>query len=116
VSLSEAATVTVGALGEVPFKSGWDVYAGSARGPGGFARLARRREVAAGVRDVRHPHVDSLLDHEAAAGDVERRDGAIVGADGRGPVGDGGGAVNAPRRRLDGGFPADLAGRGRSTP
>jgi hypothetical protein len=73
--------------------------------------------VAAGVRDVRHPHVDSLLGHEAAAvGDVERREGAVVGADGRGPVGDGGGAVNAPRRRLDGGFPADLAGRGRSTP
>jgi len=51
----------VGSLGEIPFRSGWHVYIGSARGPGGFARVSRHRRLAL-YRD-RPPtwHVDHLL-------------------------------------------------------
>jgi Uri superfamily endonuclease len=36
-----ACTVTVGALGPVPFAAGWHIYVGSALGSGGLARLER---------------------------------------------------------------------------
>jgi len=73
------ATVDVGALGEVAFEAGTYAYTGSALGSGGFARVDRHRELAAGDRDVRHWHVDYLLGHDATAvrevattdGDVE---------------------------------------------
>jgi len=61
VNLPEAATVTVGALGEQSFPSGYYAYTGSAFGPGGFARVDRHHEIAAGERDARHWHVDYLL-------------------------------------------------------
>ena len=67
------ATVAVGALGRIAFDPGWYTYAGSARGPGGFARLARHREVAAGDRAVRHWHLDYLLGHEAVRVDADVR-------------------------------------------
>jgi Uri superfamily endonuclease len=61
VNLPEAATVAVGALGEHRFPAGYYAYTGSAFGPGGFARVDRHMEIAAGDRDARHWHVDYLL-------------------------------------------------------
>jgi endonuclease-3 len=77
IELSETARIGVGALGTCTFDSGWYAYVGSANGPGGFARVDRHRELAAGDRDVRHWHVDYLLGHPGAAIDVvERTSGA----------------------------------------
>ena len=67
VAVGEATTVDVGALGERAFEPGAYAYAGSARGPGGFARLDRHRAVAAGERETRHWHLDYLLGHAAAS-------------------------------------------------
>lgn len=61
VPLEEAATPTVGALGDLALPAGHYAYTGSALGPGGFARVDRHRAVAAGERDVRQWHVDHLL-------------------------------------------------------
>jgi Uri superfamily endonuclease len=61
VKLPTTATVAVGALGEQSFPAGWYAYTGSAFGPGGFARVDRHHEMAAGERDARHWHVDYLL-------------------------------------------------------
>jgi len=66
VALVAPATVEVGSLGAVDLPAAHYAYTGSALGPGGFARVERHREVAAGDRDVRHWHVDSLLGLEAA--------------------------------------------------
>jgi endonuclease-3 len=79
VDLAEPAAPTVGALGERSLPAGRYAYTGSALGTGGFARLDRHREVAAGDRDVRHWHVDYLLGLDAASvvGDV-RSPGADV--------------------------------------
>jgi len=66
VDLPEPATVAVGALGERSFPAGGYAYTGSAFGPGGFARVARHRELAAGERTARHWHVDYLLGHPDA--------------------------------------------------
>ncbi len=53
--------LTIGALGEVRFLGGWHIYAGSARGPGGFARVKRHIRLAL-VRDrPARWHVDHLL-------------------------------------------------------
>ena len=60
-------TVEVGALGERQFGAGWYAYVGSALGPGGFGRIDRHRELAAGERGTRHWHVDYLLGHPGAA-------------------------------------------------
>lgn len=79
VWVADPATVTVGALGEISFEPGWYAYAGSAMGPGGFARLARHREVAAGARDVRHWHLDYLLGHEAAVVAADARTAGVEG-------------------------------------
>ena len=70
VELESPATIEVGALGEREFPAGRFAYTGSALGPGGFARVDRHRELAAGERDTRHWHVDYLLGHPAAS--VER--------------------------------------------
>ena len=69
VELTEPATIEVGALGEFGFAAGAYAYTGSAFGPGGFARVERHRELAAGERDARHWHVDYLLGHHAASVD-----------------------------------------------
>lgn len=66
VALSADATIAVGSLGSHAFPAGWYAYTGSAFGTGGFARVARHRELAAGERDARHWHVDYLLGHPAA--------------------------------------------------
>ncbi len=67
VGLDGAATIEVGALGEHRFEADWYAYVGSARGPGGFSRVERHRELAAGERETRHWHIDYLLGHPAAS-------------------------------------------------
>lgn len=67
VRFDGSATIEVGALGERVFTEGWYAYVGSARGPGGFGRIERHRELAAGERETRHWHIDSLLGHPAAS-------------------------------------------------
>jgi endonuclease-3 len=61
LAVPEATTVTVGALGTHRFEAGWYAYVGSALGSGGFARVDRHRDLAAGERDSRHWHIDYLL-------------------------------------------------------
>ena len=79
VELREDAVVEVGALGEHAFDRGWYAYTGSAFGPGGFARVGRHRELAAGERDARHWHVDYLLGHpETALREVVRSSGVDI--------------------------------------
>lgn len=68
--LAEPATVEVGALGAVDFDTGWYAYVGSALGSGGFSRVQRHRELAAGERGTRHWHVDYLLGHPEATLDA----------------------------------------------
>jgi endonuclease-3 len=79
VALADPATIEVGALGVRSFTPGWYAYTGSAFGPGGFARIERHRELAAGERDARHWHVDHLLGHpETAVRAVGRTPGEDV--------------------------------------
>ena len=63
VHLGADVSIDVGALGTRSFETGWYAYVGSALGPGGFSRIDRHRELAAGERDVRHWHIDYLLGH-----------------------------------------------------
>jgi Uri superfamily endonuclease len=67
LTLDRPATVGVGALGPVDFDAGAYVYVGSANGPGGFARVERHRDLAAGERSGRHWHVDFLLTQPGAS-------------------------------------------------
>lgn len=60
---TEEMSLVVGALGAYTFEAGWYAYVGSALGPGGFSRIDRHREIAAGEREVRHWHIDYLLGH-----------------------------------------------------
>ncbi|WP_135826212.1 GIY-YIG nuclease family protein [Halorussus ruber] len=66
IELADPATVEFGAAGERDLSSGWYAYTGSAFGTGGFSRVERHRELAAGERDARHWHVDYLLGHPAS--------------------------------------------------
>ncbi|SER21970.1 GIY-YIG nuclease family protein [Natrinema salaciae] len=66
IDLSRATTIEIGALGDRKFTAGAYAYVGSAFGPGGFSRVERHRELAAGERETRHWHVDYLLGHPAA--------------------------------------------------
>jgi endonuclease-3 len=63
IALDEPTTIEFGALGERDLAAGWYAYTGSAFGTGGFFRVERHRELAAGERDARHWHVDYLLGH-----------------------------------------------------
>ncbi|MEF8820891.1 MAG: GIY-YIG nuclease family protein [Halovenus sp.] len=63
IELPEPADIVVGALGRITFDAGWYAYVGSALGSGGFSRIDRHRELAAGDRDTRHWHIDYLLGH-----------------------------------------------------
>ena len=63
IGLEADTTVEFGAAGERDLSAGWYAYTGSAFGTGGFSRVERHRELAAGARDVRHWHVDYLLGH-----------------------------------------------------
>jgi len=66
IELADPARITFGAAGERVLEAGWYAYTGSAFGPGGFARVDRHRELAAGEREVCHWHVDFLLGHPAS--------------------------------------------------
>jgi Uri superfamily endonuclease len=78
IELRRPATIEVGALGGHRFPAGAYAYTGSAFGSGGFSRVDRHYELAAGERDTRHWHVDYLLGH----GDVSiRGDVRTPGAD-----------------------------------
>lgn len=62
--LDEGATIAVGCLGSFTFSSGWYIYLGSARGPGGLAaRVARHRRRSKKL----HWHVDYLRAHARPA-------------------------------------------------
>ncbi|MEF8806603.1 GIY-YIG nuclease family protein [Natronomonas sp.] len=76
VEVPEATTITVGALGDQQFPAGWFAYTGSAFGTGGFGRVDRHYELAAGERDTRHWHIDYLLGHPDSRirGDVRTPD------------------------------------------
>ncbi|QFU84080.1 GIY-YIG nuclease family protein [Natronorubrum aibiense] len=63
VDVARATSIDVGALGAREFTAGTYAYVGSAFGPGGFARVDRHRELAAGERATRHWHIDYLLGH-----------------------------------------------------
>lgn len=65
VALEQASSIRFGAAGERQLQPGGYAYTGSAFGPGGFSRIQRHRELAAGERDTRHWHVDYLLGHPA---------------------------------------------------
>jgi Uri superfamily endonuclease len=79
IALPQTARIEVGALGEITFRPGWYAYAGSANGPGGFARIDRHRELAAGERDVSHWHIDYLLGHPDASVDAVERTAGVDG-------------------------------------
>lgn len=79
IALSDPATVEFGAAGERDLPGGWYAYTGSAFGPGGFSRVERHRELAAGERDARHWHVDYLLGHSKSRVEaVVKSEGADV--------------------------------------
>lgn len=79
VELPTAVSIEVGALGEYRFPSGWYAYTGSALGAGGFSRVDRHYELAAGERTTRHWHIDYLLGHDTTAlrGDVRTVDADV---------------------------------------
>jgi Uri superfamily endonuclease len=58
---NRSCSLRVGSLGEIPFRRGWHVYIGSARGPGGFARVSRHRHLALSRDRTPRWHVDHLL-------------------------------------------------------
>jgi len=76
IDFAEYAAIEFGAAGTHDLDPGPYAYTGSALGPGGFSRVDRHRELAAGERDARHWHVDYLLGHPAASiGEVVRTHG-----------------------------------------
>jgi Uri superfamily endonuclease len=58
---NRSCSLRVGSLGEIPFRRGWHIYVGSARGPGGFARVSRHRRLALSRDRPPAWHVDHLL-------------------------------------------------------
>lgn len=61
LDVPEQIDLTVGALGDVSLPAGGYAYVGSAFGTGGLGRVDRHKRVAAGEHDVRHWHIDYLL-------------------------------------------------------
>lgn len=59
--LREGRKLRIGALGEIFFDEGFYAYTGSALGSGGFSRVARHKEVAAGKNRTKQWHIDYLL-------------------------------------------------------
>lgn len=53
--------LVVGSLGSVHFEAGYYAYTGSARGPGGLARVKRHLRVMEGKCSVQRWHIDRLL-------------------------------------------------------
>lgn len=54
-------SLLIGSLGEIRFRKGWHIYVGSARGPGGFGRVRRHRDLALERDRLPRWHVDHLL-------------------------------------------------------
>lgn len=54
-------SILIGSLGVISFREGWHIYVGSARGPGGFARVSRHRRLALSRDRQPRWHVDHLL-------------------------------------------------------
>jgi len=79
VELSGTADIEVGALGTETFPAGWYAYVGSALGSGGFSRVDRHRELAAGERETRHWHVDYLLGHPDSHVETVRKSAGVDG-------------------------------------
>jgi endonuclease-3 len=79
IELEGPRTIGIGALGEHRVPAGWYAYTGSALGSGGFTRVDRHYELAAGKLSVRHWHIDYLLGDDAASirGDVRTPDANI---------------------------------------
>lgn len=63
ISLPADLDLVVGSLGLVPFKAGYYAYTGSARGPGGLARVERHMRLMEGNCSVQRWHIDRLLPH-----------------------------------------------------
>lgn len=57
-------SIRFGAAGVREIPTGYITYVGSASGTGGFSRIERHRQIAAGTRDTRHWHIDYLLGDE----------------------------------------------------
>lgn len=76
IDLRQPATIEIGALGEHLLPAGTYAYTGSALGSGGFGRVDRHYDLAAGENETRHWHIDYLLGHEHAVivGDVRTSD------------------------------------------
>lgn len=72
IELDAPSTIKIGALGTHKLSPGAYAYTGSAFGTGGFSRVDRHYELAAGERETRHWHIDYLLGHGNAAisGDI----------------------------------------------
>ncbi len=72
IELRQETTIEIGALGTHTLSAGWYAYTGSALGSGGFGRVDRHYELAAGERTTRHWHIDYLLgaEHASIRGDV----------------------------------------------
>ena len=66
LKLKRDTTITIGKLGTFDFKKGFYAYTGSARGTGGFKRVDRHFNVAAGQNTTRRWHIDYLLPHTEA--------------------------------------------------
>lgn len=55
--------IMVGSLGPIRFEAGYYAYTGSARGPGGLARVKRHLSVMVGTNSAQRWHIDRLLPH-----------------------------------------------------
>ena len=79
IELTASSTIDIGALGAHELPAGAYAYTGSAFGTGGFSRVDRHYELAAGKRETRHWHIDYLLGHGNAviSGDI-RTSGADI--------------------------------------
>jgi hypothetical protein len=79
VELPEGTYLEIGALGTRTLDAGWYAYTGSALGSGGFSRVERHLELAAGERSThlryapsRGPLLSSVADaHRSIRGGVE---------------------------------------------
>lgn len=60
LELTDVITLTIGALGEYEFKSGYYAYVGSALGSNGFNRVLRHIRVSEGSNQTRKWHIDYL--------------------------------------------------------
>jgi Uri superfamily endonuclease len=105
VDLPAPATPEVGALGAIDLPAGAYAYVGSALGRGGFGRVGRHADVAAGENGARHWHVDHLLGHPdaALAGVALARDAAVECAWAAALAPDRDPAVDAPDTHVDAG-------------